>query len=235
MPDGSPGVNGRPEYVQRACEASLKRLGVDVIDLYFQHRVTLGAGRGTVGAMSRLVEQGKVRISACRKPRPHRIRRAQATFPITALQTSIRWRRAVETEILDLCEISDRFRGLWGARPRLVDRQDHQHTVLDQDDIRLQMPRKAPTGTPALPWSPACRTGASRTLHAVATRHRLAACRGSSTIVPIVGTSKQAPGRECGGRFAAAGAVNVAGAGRHFPGRRRRGRAVLELLPRLGL
>ncbi len=82
------GVNGRPEYVQQACEASLKRLGVDVIDLYYQHRVDPNVPvEDTVGAMSRLVEQGKVRFLGLCEARPERIRRAHAVHPIAAVQS----------------------------------------------------------------------------------------------------------------------------------------------------
>src|SRR5882672_4740839 len=87
-PEGKPAVNGRPEYVQQACEASLKRLGVDVIDLYYQHRVDPGVPiEDTVGAMSRLVEQGKVRFLGLCEARPERIRRAHAVHPIAAVQS----------------------------------------------------------------------------------------------------------------------------------------------------
>jgi aryl-alcohol dehydrogenase-like predicted oxidoreductase len=82
------GVNGRPEYVQAACEASLKRLGVEVIDLYYQHRVDPNVPvEDTVGAMSRLVEQGKVRFIGLCEARPERIRRAHAVHPIAAVQS----------------------------------------------------------------------------------------------------------------------------------------------------
>lgn len=84
----SGGVNGRPDYVQQACEASLKRLGVDVIDLYYQHRVDPAVPvEDTVGAMSRLVEQGKVRFLGLCEARPERILRAHATHPIAAVQS----------------------------------------------------------------------------------------------------------------------------------------------------
>src|SRR6202035_95570 len=88
-PDGTRiGVNGRPEYVQQACEASLKRLGVDHIDLYSQHRVDPAVPvEETVGAMSRLVEQGKVRHLGLCEARPERIRRAHAVHPIAAVQS----------------------------------------------------------------------------------------------------------------------------------------------------
>ena len=82
------GVDGRPEYVQAACEASLKRLGVDVIDLYYQHRVDPNvAVEETVGAMKRLVEQGKVKYLGMSEARPDRVRRAHAVHPIAAVQT----------------------------------------------------------------------------------------------------------------------------------------------------
>jgi aryl-alcohol dehydrogenase-like predicted oxidoreductase len=81
-------VNGRPEYVQAACEANLKRLGLDVIDLYYQHRVDPNvAVEDTVGAMSRLVEQGKVRFLGLSEAKPERIWRAHAVHPIAAVQT----------------------------------------------------------------------------------------------------------------------------------------------------
>jgi aryl-alcohol dehydrogenase-like predicted oxidoreductase len=84
----SNGVNGRPEYVQQACEASLKRLGESVIDLYYQHRVDPAVPiEDTVGAMARLVEQGKVRFLGLSEAAPETIRRAHAVHPITAVQT----------------------------------------------------------------------------------------------------------------------------------------------------
>jgi len=87
-PGQSNGVNGRPEYVQQACEASLKRLGESVIDLYYQHRVDPDVPvEDTVGAMKRLVEQGKVRFLGMSEAKPDRIRRAHAVHPIAAVQT----------------------------------------------------------------------------------------------------------------------------------------------------
>lgn len=87
-PGGPNGVNGRPEYVAQACEASLKRLGVEVIDLYYQHRVDPAVPiEETVGAMARLVEQGKVRHLGLSEARPETIRRAHAVHPIAAVQT----------------------------------------------------------------------------------------------------------------------------------------------------
>ncbi len=87
-PGGPNGVNGRPEYVQAACEASLARLGVEVIDLYYQHRVDPAVPiEDTVGAMARLVEQGKVRFLGLSEAAPATIRRAAAVAPIACVQT----------------------------------------------------------------------------------------------------------------------------------------------------
>jgi aryl-alcohol dehydrogenase-like predicted oxidoreductase len=99
------GVNGRPEYVRSACEASLRRLGVERIDLYYQHRVDPQTPiEETVGAMARLVEQGKVRCLGLSEAAPATIRRAHAVHPITALQTEYSlWTRDVEEEILPAC------------------------------------------------------------------------------------------------------------------------------------
>ena len=86
-PGGANGVDGSPAYIAQACEASLKRLGVEVIDLYYQHRVDPAVPvEETVGAMARLVEQGKVRFLGLCEARPERIRRAHATHPIAAVQ-----------------------------------------------------------------------------------------------------------------------------------------------------
>src|SRR5215469_3424257 len=86
-PGGANGVDGRPEYVAQACEASLQRLGVETIDLYYQHRVDPAVPvEETVGAMARLVEQGKVRLLGLCEARPERIRRAHAVHPIAAVQ-----------------------------------------------------------------------------------------------------------------------------------------------------
>jgi aryl-alcohol dehydrogenase-like predicted oxidoreductase len=85
---GANAVNGRPEYVRAACDASLKRLGVDTIDLYYQHRVDPSVPvEDTVGAMSRLIGEGKVRFLGLSEAKPERIRRAHAVHPIAAVQT----------------------------------------------------------------------------------------------------------------------------------------------------
>jgi aryl-alcohol dehydrogenase-like predicted oxidoreductase len=88
QPGGANGVNGRPEYVKQACEASLKRLGVDEIDLYYQHRVDPSVPiEETVGAMAELVKAGKVRAIGLCEARPETIRRAHATHPLAAVQS----------------------------------------------------------------------------------------------------------------------------------------------------
>jgi len=87
-PGGANGVDGSPAYIAQACEASLKRLGVEVIDLYYQHRVDPAVPvEETVGAMARLVEDGKVRFLGLCEARPERIRRAHATHPLAAVQS----------------------------------------------------------------------------------------------------------------------------------------------------
>ena len=96
------GISGKPEYVRQSCEASLQRLGVDVIDLYYQHRVDVNVPiEETVGAMAELVQQGKVRYLGLSEAAPATIRRAQAIHPISALQTEYSlWSRDPEDEIL---------------------------------------------------------------------------------------------------------------------------------------
>lgn len=99
------GVNGKPEYVRSACDASLSRLGVDVIDLYYQHRVDRETPiEDTVGAMAELVRLGKVRYLGLSEASPATIRRAHKVHPITALQTEYSlWTRDPESEILQTC------------------------------------------------------------------------------------------------------------------------------------
>ncbi|MGH7475966.1 MAG: aldo/keto reductase [Longimicrobiales bacterium] len=138
------GVNGRPDYVRRACDASLGRLGVETIDLYYQHRVDPDTPiEDTVGAMAELVRAGKVRYLGLSEAAPDTIRRAHAVHPIAALQTEYSlWSREPEDELLGLCaELGITFvaysplgRGfLTGAIRRLDD--------LDPTDWRRSNPR----------------------------------------------------------------------------------------------
>ncbi len=106
MPDGRfLGVNGKPEYVQSACEACLERLKISTIDLFYLHRVDTNVPiEETIGAMARLIEQGKVRYIGLSEAGAKTIRRAHATYPITALQSEFSlWTRDIEAEILGVC------------------------------------------------------------------------------------------------------------------------------------
>ena len=105
-PDGTfLGISGRPEYVRQACDASLKRLKTDMIDLYYQHRVDPNTPiEDTVGAMAGLVQQGKVRFLGLSEAGPEPIRRAHRGHPITALQTEYSlWTRDPEEDVLPVC------------------------------------------------------------------------------------------------------------------------------------
>jgi aryl-alcohol dehydrogenase-like predicted oxidoreductase len=138
------GVNGRPEYVRQACDASLKRLGVDHIDLYYQHRVDPNVPiEDTIGAMADLVREGKVRYLGMSEAAPATIRRAHAAHPISALQTEYSlWTRDVEDAILPtLRELGIGFvpysplgRGFLTGRFRSID-------DLPADDVRRSHPR----------------------------------------------------------------------------------------------
>jgi len=102
LPDGKRAINGRPEYVRSACDASLRRLGVDHIDLYYQHRVDKNVPiEETVGAMAELVRQGKVRYLGLSEAGANTIRRAHATHPISALQSEYSlWTRDYEDQVI---------------------------------------------------------------------------------------------------------------------------------------
>lgn len=138
------GVSGHPDYVKASCEASLKRLGTDYIDLYYQHRMDPNVPiEDTVGAMSELVEQGKVKYLGLSEASPELLERAYKVHPISALQTEYSlWSREVEADILPTCEklgigfvaYSPLGRGfLTGA---ITKRDD-----LQADDWRLSNPR----------------------------------------------------------------------------------------------
>ncbi|WP_029434238.1 aldo/keto reductase [Blastococcus sp. URHD0036] len=144
--DGSRiGINGRPEYVHRACDASLQRLGVDVIDLYYQHRVdTTVPVEETWGALRELVDAGKVRFTGISEAAPETIRRAHAVQPVTAVQTEYSlWTRDPEEDgVLSTCaELGIGFvayspigRGFLSGQIRSVD-------DLAPDDFRRHNPR----------------------------------------------------------------------------------------------
>ncbi len=147
LPDGAMDVNGRPEYVMAACEASLKRLKTDYIDLYYQHRVDPNVPiEETVGAMAALVKQGKVRHLGLSEAAPATIRRAHAVHPIAALQTEYSlWTRDAETYILPACrELGIGYvayaplgRGFLGGKIR-------DAGVISASDNRRRMPRYQP-------------------------------------------------------------------------------------------
>jgi aryl-alcohol dehydrogenase-like predicted oxidoreductase len=141
---GYRGINGSPEYVRSACDGSLQRLGVDTIDLYYQHRVDAAVPiEETVGAMSELVKAGKVRSLGLSEAAPSTIRRAHAVHPIAALQSEYSlWTRDVEDGILPACrELGIGFvaysplgRGFLTGRFRSLD-------DLPEDDWRRTNPR----------------------------------------------------------------------------------------------
>ena len=138
------GVNGRPEYVREACESSLRRLGVEAIDLYYQHRVDRDTPiEETVGAMARLVEEGKVRHLGLSEAAPSTIRRAHAVHPITALQTEYSlWSRDPEDEILAVCrELRIGFVAYSPLGRGFLTGQIKSFDDLAPDDYRRQSPR----------------------------------------------------------------------------------------------
>jgi len=138
------GVNGRPEYVRACCDGSLQRLGVDEIDLYYQHRVDPQVPiEETVGAMSELVRAGKVRFLGLSEAAPGTIRRAVAVHPITALQTEYSlWTRDVEAEILPTCrELGIGFVPYSPLGRGFLSGKIKQPDALATDDWRRNSPR----------------------------------------------------------------------------------------------
>ena len=143
-PDGTKAYNGRPEYVREACDASLKQLGVDTIDLYYLHRIDPDVPvEETVGAMAGLVKAGKVRYLGLSEAGPKSLERASRIHPITALQTEYSlWARDVEAEILPACRrlgigfvaYSPLGRGLLTGTVRKID-------DIAPHDIRRKQPR----------------------------------------------------------------------------------------------
>jgi aryl-alcohol dehydrogenase-like predicted oxidoreductase len=192
-PDGSPTADGRSEYVKTACERSLRRLRTEFIDLYYIHRVDPNVAiEDTVGAMSELVQEGKVRFLGISEAGPQTIRRAHATHPMSAVQIEYSlWSRDVESEILPLC--GELGIGFVAYSP--LGRGFLTGTVTDREqlrpgDVRLRMPRFQAENLP-------------RNLELVAELRRLADAEGCTpaqlalawvlsrdrSIVPIAGTS----------------------------------------------
>ena len=143
--DGSfRGINGKPEYVAAACEASLRRLDVEVIDLYYQHRVDAKTPiEDTVGAMTRLIEQGKVRYLGLSEAGIETIRRAHKVHPISALQTEYSlWSREPEDGILDVCrELGIGFVSYSPLGRGFLTGQIKSFDDLAPDDYRRNAPR----------------------------------------------------------------------------------------------
>jgi aryl-alcohol dehydrogenase-like predicted oxidoreductase len=186
---------GHPDYVVQACDASLKRLGVDVIDIYGLHRVDAAVPiEDTVGAMKRLVEQGKVRYLALSEAGAQTIRRAHAVHPMVAVETEYSlWSRDVETEILPACrELGIAYmayaplgRGYLTATIKSVD-------ALIAKDRRREHPR-------FLPENINKNNGLLKTLEAIASAHQAAPAQVAlawllaqgQDIVPIPGTKRR--------------------------------------------
>jgi len=195
LPDGRKGYNGRPEYVPQACEASLRNLGVEHIDLYYLHRIDPEVPiEDTVGAMADLVRQGKVRWLGLSEAGPRSLERACKVHPITALQTEYSlWARDVEEEILPACRrlgigfvaYSPLGRGLLTGRVRALE-------DIAPHDLRRRQPRFQPGNL-------------ERNLELLKPLEAIAAARGVSTaqvalawllaqgedIVPIPGTKQR--------------------------------------------
>jgi len=137
-------IDGRPEYVRAACEASLKRLGIETIDLYYQHRVDPNVPiEETVGAMAQLVRAGKVRYLGLSEASPRTIRRAHAVHPITALQTEYSlWSREPEDEILPTVrELGMGFVAYSPLGHGLLSGRIRRFEDLAEDDFRRILPR----------------------------------------------------------------------------------------------
>jgi aryl-alcohol dehydrogenase-like predicted oxidoreductase len=195
LPDGRKGYNGRPEYVPQACEASLRNLGVDCIDLYYLHRIDPEVPiEDTVGAMAELVRQGKVRWLGLSEAGPGSLERACKVHPIAALQTEYSlWARDVEDAILPACRklgigfvpYSPLGRGLLTGTVRSLE-------DIAPNDLRRRQPRFQPGNL-------------ERNLELLKPLERIAAARSVTTaqvalawllaqgddIVPIPGTKQQ--------------------------------------------
>lgn len=138
------GLSGSPEYVKQACEASLRRLRMDHIDLYYQHRVDPQVPiEDTVGAMSELVKEGKVRFLGLSEANPDTLRRASKVHPISALQTELSlWSRAPERELIATCkEIGALFVAYSPLGRGFLSGKIRSRSDLTADDYRLTNPR----------------------------------------------------------------------------------------------
>ncbi len=141
---GFRGICGKPDYVKKSCEDSLRRLQIDCIDLYYLHRVDRDTPiEETVGAMAELVQEGKVRFLGLSEAGPEAIRRAHATHPITALQSEYSlWTRDPETEILPVCrELGIGFVPYSPLGRGFLTGQIKKQEDLGKDDYRLTTPR----------------------------------------------------------------------------------------------
>jgi aryl-alcohol dehydrogenase-like predicted oxidoreductase len=144
LADGKQAVDGRPEYVMQACDASLKRLGIDVIDLYYQHRVDANTPiEDTVGAMKRLVEQGKVRALGLSEARPETIRRAHKVHPIAAVQNeySLLYRKEGEETLQATRALGITLVPYAPLGRSMLTGTVHGKADLPEGDRRLQHPR----------------------------------------------------------------------------------------------
>lgn len=138
------GFSGKPEYVRKSCEGSLRRLGVDTIDLYYQHRVDPDTPiEETVGAMAQLVREGKVRYLGLSEPGPDTLRRAAKVHPITALQSEYSlWTRDPEDKMLPLCrELGIGFVAYSPLGRGFLTGQIKSYEDLPADDYRRNSPR----------------------------------------------------------------------------------------------
>ncbi|KAK3145072.1 hypothetical protein QOZ80_4AG0322620 [Eleusine coracana subsp. coracana] len=192
--DGTREIRGDPAYVRAACEGSLKRLGVDCIDLYYQHRIdTRVPIEITVGELKKLVEEGKIKYIGLSEASASTIRRAHAVHPITAVQLEWSlWSRDVEADIIPTCRelgigivaYSPLGRGFLSSGPKLVD------TLSDQD-FRKNLPRFQPENIEKNAWifekvnAMAARKGCTPSQLALAWVHHQ-----GSDVCPIPGTTK---------------------------------------------
>ena len=190
------GIDGSPEYVRAGCDASLQRLGVDHIDLYYQHRVDKNVPiEETVGAMAELVEAGKVRHLGLSEASADTIRRAHAVHPITALQTEYSlWTRDLEDgDPADVRELGIGFVAYSPARPRVPHRDaSSSPDDFDEGDFRRHNPRFQGENFEREPRARRARSTRSpprRAARRASSRSRGCSARGDD-VVPIPGTKR---------------------------------------------